>query len=191
MRVKPVYFMPQLEAIKRHVFALQVKRAKKAGSLIARTAKKLIEQTFQYWNQSGENEFKYPVVKTSVKITENFNASQIILTVRVVVIDPSTGDIHYLWHLLDRGRGAYTFPANKKSPPIKARRRRRTRKNTLKVDPFGGFTGETFVIHGGQRVAAVDANNWYEQAAKETIEALEGNPLFESFKPEIEIVKMK
>lgn len=191
MRVKPQYLTPQLDKIARRVFNDQVKRTRQAGQKVGKIATDLIEQTFKHWNESGENKFKYPVVKVTVDVKSSFNSGKIEVTVHIVVIDPSTGQPHFLWHILDRGRGAYTFPAGKRTPPLKKRKRRRTKKDTLKVDPFPGFTGETFVIHGGQNVKAVPANNWYEQAAQQTNDKIRQDDLLRSFKWSFVIVKMK
>ena len=167
MKITPHLLNDAMKDIQAALWQAQVEDAREAGEKIAHGLERQLKRTFQYWNQSGQNKYDYPSVRTTVDVTgAQQPGGNLGLRVHVVVVDKKNLP-HYLWHLLDRGRGAYTFPQGKKSPPIKARKRRRTFANTLAVDPFPGFTGETFVIHGGMTVKAVPPNDWYEAAAQE------------------------
>lgn len=169
MKVTAIPLKTQLRQIKRELFNAQKERGMHIGKRMAVIVESLLIQTTRHWNSSKENKYPKPEAKVERKLRVNFTSGIIKIDLLITMIDNRTGKAHFIWHILSQGRRTYTFPQGKKSPPIKARNRRRTKRKTLNVKPFGGFSGEVFVIHGGQKVRAVPANEWYEVAAKEAM----------------------
>lgn len=180
MRIEPVLLTPQLQKLKRDMVKAQAAEADAVGKRLCELAKTHLERTLKFWNQSGENKFPLPVIKCEYRVQSTPTRGAQV-TVDVLAADPS-GQPHFLWHILSQGRREYTFPEGKRSPPLKKRKARRTHGNRLDVDPFPGFTGEVFVIHGGQRVKGVPGNRWYEAARDEIRQAFAADPLLKRWK---------
>lgn len=165
MKIKAI--RPDMEAIRKALYEGYEAEAEHAGKRFAAIIEGLLQQTTRHWNESGENKYQKPQPRSTVKV--NRGQAKVTADVHIVMIGEKN-EPSFLWHILDQGRKEYTFPAGKRSPPIRERKRRRTFADTLKVDPFPGFTGNRFVIHGGTRVRAVPPNNWYNEAIKQAQE---------------------
>jgi hypothetical protein len=135
----------------------------------------LVDRTLKYKLQSGTNALADASVKFIRNVTINDQGALIRLT--ATVVDPS-GQPHFIWHILSRGRPSYV--QRKTSPPIKERYDRRTGR-MLDSSPFPGYTGRTFVIPKGTRVKAVAANRWYNLIKSELIQQMKRDPLLKSF----------
>lgn len=191
MKVTAITLKNQMREIKRELFNQQKERALDIGKQMAVILEKLLMQTTEHWGDSGENKYPKPQLKVVHDVNADFVSGSIKIDVTVTMIDIRTGQPHFIWHILSQGRKTYTFPQGKKSPPIKRRNRKRTRKSSLKVKPFGGFSGEVFVIHGGKRVKAVKGVLWYETAAKQAMNKFMRDKEIKQWNPSFEIHPMK
>lgn len=189
MLIKGVLLRHQINDIKKALYAAQKDEAKHVGKRFAAMLESHLALTLRYWNDSNENKFPLPRFLHWIKIKGSPDSGVSELSVRVLMAD-NNGNPHFLWHILDAGRRTYTFPVGKRSPVLKRRKRRRTEKNNLRAKPFTGFTGEKFVIHGGQVVKGVDPNNWYRSAADEVIAKAKNDPQLKLWIPTVKITPM-
>lgn len=187
MRIDAITLLPLSAKLKKAIMDEYVRLADIAGQHLVDLCKKHLSRTFAHWNESGENRFGVPTVQAVYKV--NRTSTSIRIDVSVTVVDGS-GQPHFLWHILSYGRKEYTFPEGKRSPPINKRRSRRT-SQSLDADPFPGFTGERFVIHGGTRVKGVPGNKWYEAARDAVLADAASHPATKPFKIEAFVYQLR
>lgn len=192
MKITARYMQPQIAALREQAYKALLESAKLAAKRYQTIVESLLQQTTRYWGQSENNQYPKPIPKTTVKVYGNPKTGVIKFAVHTVMLDPSTGRAHFIWHILSQGRRTYVFPEGKQTPPIPIRKkRRRTAKGTLQVQPFSGYTGEFFVIRGGQTVRGVEGNQWYELAVQQTLKQAQRDPLLKLWPATVEIVPMK
>lgn len=165
--ITPLYGGDILKQLEKEWEMQRRAQAERVGKRYAAILEGLLQQTTRHWNESGENRYAKPVPKS--RVTIDHSGGKYRVKVHIVMIGEG-GNPSFLWHILDQGRRAYVFPSGKRTPPIRERKRRRTFADQLQVDPFPGFTGETFVITGGTTVKAVPPNDWYKTAIEQTID---------------------
>ncbi|GEM_PF-4454431 len=156
-------------------------------------AEQIIRQTLKYSTQFGAGgaayvgggRSKYPGFRDAdVQVESQVSVSRrkgVKIELFVTVIDPS-GKPHFVWHLISEGRRAFT--QKKTSPPIRMRRGRRTKPNTLDVSGFPGYSGKVVVIHKGTRVKEIEGTQWYRATQKEfqvRLDALSENSLLKAY----------
>lgn len=180
MKITALPLAPDIAKLKKDLLKQAEMLAEQAGQRYCELAEKHLKRTFAHWGASGENQFGVPSVKCAYKVRVSPTRG-VQLTIEIVVVDGS-GQPHYLWHILSQGRREYTFPAGKKSPPIRRRKARRTRANRLDADPFPGYASEVFVIHGGKKVKGVPGRRWYEAARNEILREAKADPVLKEFK---------
>lgn len=192
MKVTANYMLPKIAGLKEQAYKAMLDSARLAAKRYVAIVESLLQQTTRYWGESENNAYPKPIPKSTVSVYGNPRTGVIKFAVRTVMLDPSTGKAHFIWHILSQGRRTYVFPEGKRTPPIPIRKkRRRTAKGTLQVQPFSGYTGEFFVIHGGQTVRGVEGNQWYELAATATMKQAQRDPLLTLWLASYEIVPMK
>jgi hypothetical protein len=141
----------------------QLKLAGEAANELRHLLYQIISRTFKHWNESGENTFDAPQLKTAARIKQDSNGSVTIYLEATVV--ERDGSAHRLWHWLSFGTEDRI--QRKRSPVIRERKNVRTFVGNLDASPFPGFTGRKFVIHAGKLVRGMKGRRWYEAAVVE------------------------
>lgn len=133
------------------------------------STKKHLDKTLQHANprplreKAGQEGFGDAVVthtKDIIKKTK-FGAT---ISLTTIITNRGTKTPHDIWHNINKGYPSYT-PTSSFTYPL--RKKRRTTKGNLSVNPFTGYTGEFRRATPNKTIKGLEGREWYVAALKE------------------------
>lgn len=134
------------------------KAAKKFVKTINNEINQELRKTLAYDNESGTGAFVNATPKNNYTITR-YPTKGVEVKYHVVMLDTSTRQPHFIWHLLNKGRKT----GNAKSDvTFRVSNSNRTTPHSLEVKSFSGYSGWR-TVKAGKQIKGIRAREWYRQ----------------------------